>query len=259
MNDVSKGSQQVDTTRRNLLTRNIKAIAFVAAGALVTKLTPAHAVARPVCFLRGTKIQTTEGERRIEDLSVGDLVPTIFGGVRPIQWIVRFKREKSHASQPWPAHARPIRIMKSAIAPNVPHADLFVTAGHALLIDGVLVTAGSLVNGTTIAPYAADELEELEFFQIKLETHDAVLAEGAACETLLRVDESASDYADYLDHCGPAKAKEAHCAPIFGNGVRSEIRWRAHSAVSRWVGPHKVDVIRERLEHRVVEALVSAS
>ena len=257
MNDVSKQTQ-VDTTRRSLLARNIKVIAAVAAGALVTKLTPAHAVARPVCFLRGTKILTAEGERRIEDLAVGDLVPTVFGGVRPIQWIVRFRRQRADAGQAWPTHAQPIRIMRSALAPNVPQADLFVTPGHALLIDGVLVTAGSLVNGTTIAPYAAVEFDELEFFQVKLGTHDAIFAEGAPCETLLRVDESAADYAEYLDSCGPVQSQSAHCAPIYGNGARSEIGWRIHSTMSRWIGPHKVDTIREKLESRIAEALARA-
>jgi hypothetical protein len=249
MNDLSQNSQ-ADTTRRGLLARNIKTIAFVAAGALVTKLTPANAVPRPVCFLRGTKIQTVDGERRIEDLAVGDFLPTFFGGVRPIQWIVRFRRNKADAAKPWQDHARPVRIMKSALAPNVPHADLFVTPGHALLLDGVLVTAGSLINGTTIAAYAADEYDELEFFQIKLETHDAIFAEGAPCETLLRVDESTVDYAEYADKFRPAKTQDAYCAPIFGNGARSEIGWRVHSAMSRWIGPHKVDIIRERLEER---------
>jgi hypothetical protein len=129
--------------------------------------------------------------------------------------------------------------MKSALAPNVPHSDLFVSAGHALLLDGVLVTASSLINGTTIASYAAEEYEELEFFQIKLETHDAIFAEGAACESLLRIEES-----------GPVETQEAHCAPIYGNGALSEIKWRAHSALSRWIGPHKVDIIRERLAER---------
>jgi hypothetical protein len=257
MNDLSKESQSV-TTRRHLLARNIKTIAFVAAGAVVMKLTPAKAVGKPVCFLKGTKIQTAEGERRIEDLAVGDLLPTVFGGVRPIQWIVRFRRTKADAGKPWESHARPIRIMKSALAPNVPQADLFVTSGHALLLDGVLVTAGSLVNGTTIAPYAAEEYDELEFFQIKLETHDAIFAEGAPCETLLRMDETTVDYPQYADKYGPAKAQDTYCAPIFGNGASSEISWRLHSAMSGWLGPHKVDIIRQRLEQRAQQQHLAA-
>jgi Hint domain len=261
MNDRSQRSK-AETTRRGLLAHNIKAIAVIAAGALVTKLTPAKAQAIPGghrhdhCFLRGTKIQTVEGERCIEDLAVGDLLPTVFGGVRPIQWIERFRRKKVDARKPWQNHARPVRIMKSALAPNIPQADLFLTPGHALLLEGVLVTASSLINGTTIAPYAAEEYDELEFFQIKLETHDAIFAEGAPCETLFRIDETIIDYPEDIDKCGPVKTPDAHCAPIFGNGARSEIGWRVHSAMSRWLGPHKVDIIRERLVERSRVALL---
>src|SRR5215472_10061269 len=39
------------------------------------------------CFLKGTTVRTTDGDRKIEDLAVGDLLPTIFGGISPIQWI----------------------------------------------------------------------------------------------------------------------------------------------------------------------------
>jgi len=279
MSDPSQHSQ-AQTTRRGLLAGNIKAIAFIAASALMARLTSAKAEdggdhgghgdgggdggghgghgghGGGHCFLRGTKIRTVDGERAIETLAVGDLLPTVFGGVRPIQWIERFRRKKLDARKPWQNHARPVRIMKSALAPNIPQADLFLTPGHALLLDGILVTAASLINGTTIAPYAAEEYDELEFFQIKLETHDAIFAEGAACETLLRIDETAIDYPAYIGKCGPAKTQDAYCAPIFGNGARSEIGWRMHSAMSRWLGPHKVDIIRQRLDERSGVALL---
>ena len=62
-----------------------------------------------------------------------------------------------------------------------------------------------------------------------------------------------------IAECRPAKAPDACCAPIFGNGARSEIRWRAHSALSRWLGPHKGDIIRERLQERVAEAVLGAA
>ena len=61
-----------------------------------------------------------------------------------------------------------------------------MTASHSLLIDGVLVPAEALINGTTITRYEAREYDELEFFHIKLESHDVVYAEGVPAETLLR-------------------------------------------------------------------------
>src|ERR1700722_11740637 len=85
------------------------------------------------CFLKGTKILTADGERKIEDLAVGDLLPTMFGGLRPVKWIGRYSRKKSDPSKPWVESALPVRIARSALAPNVPHADLYVTALHSIL------------------------------------------------------------------------------------------------------------------------------
>src|ERR1700722_11742473 len=45
---------------------------------------------KPNCSLKGTKIRTAKGERKIEDLVIGDFLPTMFGGLRPIQWIGRY-------------------------------------------------------------------------------------------------------------------------------------------------------------------------
>jgi hypothetical protein len=199
------------------------------------------------CFLKGTRISTAAGERRIEDLVVGDLLPTVFGGKRAIQWIGRFSRTRSNPAKPWTKSARPVRIARSALAPNMPHADLYVTQGHAVLLDGLLIPAGNLVNGTTISLDAANEHNELEFFHIKLATHDVIFAEGAPCETLLRVDETMRNFADYLRKHGEQDAHEAHCAPIVGHGRRSAMMTRARRLVSPWLGPQKVDIIGARL------------
>ena len=91
------------------------------------------------CFLKGTTVRTADGNRKIEDLAVGDLLPTIFGGISPIQWIGRYRFKKSNREKAWVKQIRPIRIAQSALAPGMPHADLYLTQTHAVLIDGVLV------------------------------------------------------------------------------------------------------------------------
>jgi len=198
------------------------------------------------CFLKGTRIRTAEGERKVEDLAVGDLLPTLFGGVRPIQSVARYAHQKSDRAKPWAQYARPVRITRSALAPGVPHADLFLSSGHALFIDDVLVRAGELVNGTTITLYAADEFDELEFFHIKLEAHDVIYAEGAQCETLLTVPETASnfEYCEYYRAYG--------CAALLSYNERyGRIKSRLRSAISPWFDfREKLDVIRDRLEER---------
>ena len=47
------------------------------------------------CFLKGTNIRTAEGDRKVEDLVQGDLRPTVFGGICPIQWIGRYSLKES--------------------------------------------------------------------------------------------------------------------------------------------------------------------
>ena len=207
------------------------------------------------CFLRGTKIRTVEGERKIEDLAIGDLLPTMFGGVRPVQWIGRYPFKRSDPSRPWVKDALPVRVARSALAPNVPHADLYVTAAHSLLVDGVLVPAETLINGTTITRCEL-ESDELEFFHVKLESHDVVYAEGAPAETLLDVEESAVNFADYLRRYGTPTTREVRCAPLVHVwGGRDELKSRFRSALSPWIDlRNQADVIRDRLEERGILA-----
>src|SRR3984957_14151995 len=163
--------EEVDLSRRNTVKTGLKIGAILGAMA-VTRVDKAIACGMHACncFLKGTKIRTAEGERKIEDLAIGDLLPTMFGGLRPIQWIGRYPIKRSDPSKPWVKNALPVRIACSAFAHNVPHAHLYVTAGHCMLIDGVLAPAEVLINGTTITRYEP-ESDELEFFHIKLESH----------------------------------------------------------------------------------------
>jgi len=204
------------------------------------------------CLLRGTRIRTADGDRKIEDLAIGDLVPTMFGGVHPIQWIGRYPIKKSDPSRLWVEEALPVRVARSALGRDVPHADLYVTGWHALLVDGLLVPAGCLINGTTIRRHEAREDDELEFFHIKLESHDAIYAEGAPAETLLSVDESAVNFAEYFRLYGVPETEETPCAPrVSYGGRRGEFKSRIRSAISPWFDRREpIDMIRDRLEER---------
>ena len=172
------------------------------------------------CFLKGTTIRTVSGDRKIEDLAIGDLLPTMFGGLRPIQWIGRYPIKKSDPSKPWVKDALPIRIARSALGPELPHADLYVTGGHSLLIDGVLVPADMLLNGTTITRYEP-ESDAMELFHIKLESHDVIYAEGAPVETLLTVRDSWVNFAEYFRQYGTPRQMRlaALRTSIFGAGA----------------------------------------
>src|ERR1051325_1706582 len=227
MSDLNNLPTAIRTSRRHLMK-----VGAIAASAIVARATTKLAAAQDnnaqgnngnhyayghykqgyaSCFLKGTTIRTAEGDRKIEDLAVGDLLPTVFGGTRPIQWIARYPFRRSNPAKAWVRNVLPVRVSRSALGPDIPNADLYITQGHPLLIDGVLVPAGHLINGTTIMLYGADAVDELEFFHIKLEAHDVIYAEGAPCETLVEVDENAVNFAEYL-----RRNQEARCAPWTG-------------------------------------------
>jgi hypothetical protein len=204
------------------------------------------------CFLKGTTIRTADGDRKIEDLAVGDLLSTAFGEIRPIQWIGYYSYKKDDQAKPWVKNLLPVRVARSALGPDLPHADLYLSKEHGLLIDGVLVTAGSLINGKTITLYDASELNELELFHIKLAQHNVIYAEGAPCETLINFDERAVNFAEYLRRYGPPATQEARCAPWLScTGGRREIKSRFRSAISPWIDcRQKLDLIRDDLRER---------
>ena len=188
----------------------------------------------PNCFLKGTRIRTIGGERAVEDLAVGDLLPTHSNGLRPIQWLGCYKLTTSDASKPWAHDALPVRVACSALAPGVPHSDLYVSQQHGIFTDGVLVRAGSLVNGTTIALHDAGDVCELEYYHIRLQSHDVIYAEGAPCETFAE--------------------SEAHFVPVLSfTGSRSKMKSHLRSALSPLVDRREqIDIIRDRLEDRAL-------
>jgi hypothetical protein len=182
----------------------------------------------------------------------------MFGGLRPVQWIGRYPIKKSDPLKAWVKDALPIRIARSALGPELPHADLYVTGGHSLLIDGVLVPAEMLLNGTTITRYEASEYDELEYFHIKLESHDVIYAEGTPAETLLEVNECAVNFANYFRQYGTPATAEARCAPyVHAIGGRPELKSRFRSALSPWIDlRNPADVLRDRIEeHGLVSAV----
>jgi hypothetical protein len=200
------------------------------------------------CFLRGTKILTHFGYRSVEDLSVGDFLPTTFAGTSSIQRIASYSFKKSDLSRPWPKRVRPVRILRSALDDNVPSTDLYLTRGHALFVDGVLVPVANLINGTTIALDDANELDVLEYFHIKLERHDVIDAQGASCETQQSGD---TEFEGIREH-EVSNANAAPCAPIVSYcGGRGELKSRLRSALSFSVDRRQqLDVLRDRLEER---------
>jgi len=134
-----------------------------------------------VCFLAGTRIATPAGHAAIETLAPGDLVLTADGRVAPVRFVGRQTVASTFAD---PLRTFPIRISAGALGDGLPAHDLLVSPDHALLLDGVLVQAGALVNGTTIVREAAMP-ERFTYFHVELEDHALILAEAVPAESFV--------------------------------------------------------------------------
>lgn len=133
------------------------------------------------CYCPGTLIATPQGERPVEELEIGDPVLTAGDQVRPVHWIGR------RAYDPLFAYGNrdvlPIRIRAGALAEGLPRRDLMISPLHAMFIDGFLIPALHLVNGTSIIQIELPET--IRYIHVELESHDLLLAEGAPSESFL--------------------------------------------------------------------------
>jgi hypothetical protein len=137
-----------------------------------------------ICYLAGTRILTPTGEVCVETLARGDRVVTRFGGLQRIKWIGR----QSYSAAALPAafgHERrehiPVHLRPGSLGDGLPARDLYVSPGHSMLVDDTLVLAQLLVNGRTITQNECPA--RIDYYQIELERHDCVIAEGTWSET----------------------------------------------------------------------------
>ncbi len=131
-----------------------------------------------LCFLRGTRIATPDGEVPVDRLAVGDLVLTASGAPRPVRWIGTGEVLATPGRRD---AATPVIVRRGALADEVPRRDLRVTKGHSLSIDDVLIPVEFLVNHRTIL--WDDRAQKVTFYHVELEHHDVLIAEGAPAES----------------------------------------------------------------------------
>jgi hypothetical protein len=180
----------------------------------------------PKCFLRGTLIETPTGSTLIEALRIGDLVTTADGQFKSIKWIGRRLYRQNGSA--WQQQVVPVKIAAHAIADNVPNRDLYVSPRHALLVDGLLIQAIDLVNGVSVSRALPTDSETIEYLHILLDSHEAILAEGALAETLLLepgVHENFSNFAEFL-RLHPAEITQPmrRFAPLVGYRGRLHLK-----------------------------------
>jgi hypothetical protein len=183
-----------------------------------------------VCFARGTRLLTSTGEVLVEALQPGVPMVANDGTVASVKWIGR--RRIDLTAHPRPETVAPIRIRRDAFADNMPHTDLLVSPDHAIFVDGKLVCARQLINGTTIRQEKG--WTSVEYFHVELDAHTILLAEGLPAESYLNTGNHGffansgeplvlhPDLTDETDYptreaasCAPFVSEEASVRPIW--------------------------------------------
>lgn len=145
-----------------------------------------------LCFVRGTRILTSKGNRPVESLRIGDLVETKDHGMQPIRWAGKASLSiRDLIARP---HLRPVLIPASSFARNMPARDLYVSPQHRVLLSGwqvelnfgtdeVLAPAISMVGKNNIRIDA--DRREVDYHHIMFDRHEMIFSEGLATESFL--------------------------------------------------------------------------
>lgn len=142
------------------------------------------------CFTPGTVIATPFGEKRVEELAVGDRVLTRDNGLQEIRWI-----GSSHLTAQDLARSpdlRPVLIRSGALEHGLPEADILVSPWHNVLIQNqatraffdeneVLAAAAHLtgIDGVDVADVA-----DVTYIHFMFDRHEVVLSNGFWTESL---------------------------------------------------------------------------
>ncbi len=188
----------------------------------------------PVCFCSGTLIRTVRGDVAVEALRIGDLVVTEAGAHRAIRWLGH--RRTNCAAHPMPETVWPYRVRAGTLGEGLPYADLWLSPGHSLCLDDVLLPVRALAHGDLVSQVAVDEVT---YWHVELDSHDILFANGAASESYLDTgNRNGFDNAPY-------GARQLHpdfeplttvdfCRPYIASGpVLSRLRARLFEAKSR--------------------------
>jgi hypothetical protein len=201
------------------------------------------------CVLKGTHIATPMGETPVEELRIGDEICTL-DGIRKVKWI---GCDRFRAPDTIVEGVTPIKVARFALDDATPARDLYLSPGHCLYADGVLIPVEFLVNGTSISYRPPSEDAWIAYYHLECERHEIVFAEGATVESYRGADRGTfENLADYERLYGPVPEQKTPYAPIAGyNGGFDELKGLVRSIVSNFVDVRDpIQIFGDRIDAR---------
>ncbi|WP_157665500.1 Hint domain-containing protein [Cyanobium sp. NIES-981] len=154
------------------------------------------------CFLAGTAISTPSGAVAVESLQRGDLISTDLGTMA-VGFIGRSEVQIVCSDET----DLPICVPAGALGASLPSADLYLSPGHALYVDGALVQASALVGLNGIHQLSRDffgDAESFIYYSVELKSHRLITANGTAVESFYDIlpRTAWNNYGEYLSIYG---------------------------------------------------------
>jgi Ca2+-binding RTX toxin-like protein len=154
------------------------------------------------CFTPGTLIATPKGERKVEDLEVGDRIITRDNGMQEIRWVGC--RDMPGEELVAKEHLRPVLIQQGALGEGLPERDMMVSPQHRVLVANdktalyfeereVLVAAKHL---TDLDGIDVVEVSHTSYIHIMFDQHEVVLSDGIWTESFQPGDMSLAGVGD---------------------------------------------------------------
>jgi hypothetical protein len=139
------------------------------------------------CFTSGTRVDTPDGPRRIEDLAPGDLVTTLGNGSQPLRWVGL--RHVPAVDMLMTPDLQPVEFAVGVIGNTGP---LRVSPQHRILLndwraqvffgeDEVLIPAKAMVNGRTVRSVLP--AVGVTYVHLLFDRHEIIVSEGALSES----------------------------------------------------------------------------
>lgn len=186
----------------------------------------------PVCFLRGTLIETATGPRPVQTLAPGDLLLTHDHGLQPLL----FLSSSTYRFGAGPHKMKPIRLRPNVLGQGSPSRDLLVSPQHRIALPQrnpeVLVAARKLTQLPGVSERSGCLVAR--YYHLLLRSHELLCANGVWAESLLVTDYSsrvarlpqAYRFADMtparplgIRHLGRGRSGRAALGPMTGRAA----------------------------------------
>lgn len=141
-----------------------------------------------VCFLAGTMIEMEHSVfTAVEDIKIGDTIMS-YDWYRKhkqpctVTWVgKKHINVRPHLSDDFSGY--PVRVLKDAIADNIPNKDLLITSEHSLFFNDKFIPVRMLINNHSI--YYDYSITSYDYYHIETDNHSIIFADGMTTESYL--------------------------------------------------------------------------